>query len=113
MRPDGFLTGRLLSDWQGAGPCACLIGTVQIAYCLFLLYRITGEEHYRDAGYTANRFVRRLLRVSGPIELRGSVKGANPVDGAYGVYSYMNWACKFFVDLNILERVMRHYDMCE
>ena len=35
---------------------------------------------------------------------RGQVKGSFPVDGAYGRFQYLNWACKFTVDANLLER---------
>jgi hypothetical protein len=104
MRKDGFIAGRLLSNWQGAVKWACLTGTVQIAHCWLLLYRFTGESKYRDAAQIANRYVRRLVCVSGPPEQKGGVKGAFPTDGAYGSYSYLNWASKFFVDSNILEK---------
>ena len=36
-------------------------------------------------------------------ETRGGVKGAFPVDGAYGEYEYLNWAAKFCIDANLLE----------
>ena len=96
MQVDGFIPGRLLSDWQGAVRWACLTGTVQIAHCWLLLYRYTGEQRYRDAAFTANRYVRRLLHISGAPEQIGGVKGAFPVDGAYHAYNYTNWACKSF-----------------
>jgi hypothetical protein len=41
--------------------------------------------------------------IGGPPDVRGGVKGSFPVDGAYGPYEYLNWACKFFVDANLLE----------
>jgi hypothetical protein len=35
--------------------------------------------------------------------LRGGIKGAWPVSGAYGAYEVLNWATKFFADA-----LMRH-----
>ena len=105
---DGFLPGRFDADWNGAVDWVCLTGSVQIAHCWLLLYRATGETAYRDAAYAANRFVRRTVSIDGPDETRGGVKGSFPVSGGYGTYEYLNWAAKFFVDANLLEREIRH-----
>lgn len=104
MRNDGFLPGRLLSDWKGAVGWSCLTGTVQIAHCWLILFQITGERKYLDAALVANRYVRRRMRINGPVEQRGGIKGAFPVDGHYHAFNYINWAVKFFVDSNILEK---------
>lgn len=101
---DGALPGRLNARWQGTVPWACLTGIVQIAACWFLLDRWTGDSRYRQAGRAANRYVRRTVRLDGPPETRGGVKGSFPVDGDYGRYQYLNWACKFFIDANLMER---------
>ena len=107
VRADGFLPGRLRADWQGSVPWACLTGSVQIASCWLLLYRVTGNGTYRDTAFAVNQYVRRTLRSDGPLETRGAIKGSFPVSGAYGAYQYLNWACKFFVDANLLEREIR------
>jgi hypothetical protein len=107
MQPDGYIPGRLFSNWQAAERWACLTGTVQVAHCWLLLYQLTGESRYREAGYTANRYVRLRTRVNGTAEQRGGVKGAFPVNGAYHAYNYINWAGKFFVDSHVLEKEIR------
>jgi hypothetical protein len=33
----------------------------------------------------------------------GGVKGSFPVSGGYGRFQYLNWACKFSIDANLLE----------
>jgi hypothetical protein len=106
MEPDGFLPGRLHEDWSAAAPWACLTGTAQIAACWLMLYEDTGDPRYRRAGCDANSYVRRTVRVDGPPDMRGGVKGSFPVDGGYGTYQYLNWAAKFFVDANLLERAV-------
>ena len=107
MRDDGFLPGRLWPNWEAAVPSACLTGTVQIAHSWLILYQITGDTRYRDAAFAANRYVRRTMDVSGPPETRGGIKGSFPVNGGYGTYEYLNWACKFFIDSNLLEQTLR------
>ena len=107
LRDDGFLPGRLDANWQGTVDWACLTGTVQIAHCWLLLYQHTGDTRFRAAGYAANAYVRRRIRLDGPEDTRGGVKGSFPVDGEYGRYEYLNWAAKFFVDSNLLEKAVR------
>jgi hypothetical protein len=104
LAPNGFLPGRLRRDWSGAVPWACLTGSVQIAHCWLLLFQITGDAAYREAARKVNAYVRARVRATGAPEIRGAVKGSYPVDGEYGQFEYLNWACKFFIDANLLEQ---------
>lgn len=103
MGSEGFLPGRLRADWRGTDSWSCLTGTVQIAYVWLMLFQHTGQESFRDAACAANRYVRRTMKLGGPPESRGAIKGCFPVYGGYGRYEYLNWACKFFIDSNLLE----------
>lgn len=103
----GFLPGRLNPDWSGAVEWACLTGSMQIAHCWLQLFQITGDERYRDAAYRTNAYVRARVQVDGRPEVRGGVKGSFPVDGDYGRFENLNWACKFFIDSNLLEAEVR------
>lgn len=107
LRPDGLLPGRLDHRWQAAADWVCLTGSAQIAHCWMQLYQFTGERRYLDAGFSANAYVRRSVRIEGPEDQRGGVKGSFPVDGGYGTYEYLNWACKFMIDANRLEQRLR------
>jgi hypothetical protein len=107
IRKDGFLPGRLYPNWRGAVRWACLTGSAQIASCWLILYQHIADVRYRDAAYAANRYVRRTLKVEGPPETRGAIKGSFPVYGDYSPYQYLNWACKFFIDANLLEMAVR------
>ncbi len=106
LQADGFLPGRLDSQWRGAVSWACLTGTVQLAACWLLLYRATGDARFRKAGMLANRYVRSTVRLDGPPETRGAVKGSFPASGGYCKFQYPNWACKFFIDSNSLEKAI-------
>ena len=94
-------------NWQGTVSWACLTGTAQIALCWLILYQFTGNGVYRDGAYAANRYVRRTVKVNGRPETRGGVKGSFPVSGDYGPYEFVNWACKFSVDANLMELLVR------
>jgi hypothetical protein len=72
-----------------------------------MLYAETGRQAYLEAACLANRYVRRTVDPDGPPDIRGGVKGSFPVDGAYNAYQYLNWACKFMIDANVLERTVR------
>jgi hypothetical protein len=104
---NGFLPGCLNQDWQGTVAWSCLTGTAQVAECWLLLYGIVGKTRFRDAAYQANAYVRRTLRLGGPSETRGAVKGSFPVEGDYCAYRYLNWATKFMIDANLLEMRIR------
>jgi hypothetical protein len=107
IRSDGWLPGCLDPNWHSTVSWACLTGSMQIALCWLILYQDIGEVRYRDAAYAANGYVRRTMKVEGPPETRGAIKGSFPVNGQYGAYQYLSWACKFFVDSNMLERTVR------
>jgi hypothetical protein len=104
LRHDGFLPGRLDSQWGSNATWSCLTGTEQIAICWFLLYRHTGDKRFREAGVVANRFVRQTLNQNASPETRGAVKGSFPVSGEYERFQYPSWACKFFIDAHSLEQ---------
>jgi hypothetical protein len=104
LQPDGRLPGRLDANWRPAVDWVCLTGASQIAESWLLLHGITGRADYRQGALLANRFVRRTISVAGPLDIRGGVKGSFPVNGRYGTWQYLNWACKFTVDANLLEQ---------
>ena len=110
LRPDGFLPGRLNRNWWGTVNWACLPGTAQIALCWLILYRFTGNLAYRDGAFAANRYVRRTVKTNGQPETRGGVKGSFPVSGEYGPYEFVNWACKFSIDANLMELTVRRHE---
>lgn len=107
IEPDGRIPGRLREGWVPAVDWVCLTGAAQVAICWMLLARITGEQRYADAAFRSNAFVRRTVHLDGPVEMRGGVKGAFPVDGDYGRFQFLNWAPKFLADSLMLENELR------
>ena len=106
LKPDGLLPGRLDHQWKSTVSWACLTGTAQIAHCWLMLFQDTCDTRYRDAAFAVNRFVRRTMKVDGPPETRGGIKGSFPIYEEYGQYEYLNWATKFFIDSNMLQQTV-------
>ena len=104
LQGDGKLLGRFNSDWRPTVDWVCLTGTCQIAESWLLLYKETGRQDYRRAALAANAYVRRTIAFEGPADIVGGVKGSFPINGDYGRWQYLNWACKFMIDANMAER---------
>jgi hypothetical protein len=110
IRSDGFLPGRLSKIWKREVNWVCLTGSVQIAHCWFLMYKLTKENKYLEAALSANKFVRKTQYTNGPEEIRGAIKGSFPTYGGYGKYQFLNWAAKYFIDSNTQEIELQKED---
>ncbi len=99
MDSDGFIPGKIASDFTGACDWACLTGTAQASIVWSELEHITGNAEYGEAAERANRYLmaRHDIRNADP-SIRGGVAGSWPVSGSYGQYMILNWATKFFSD---------------
>ena len=104
MRSDGFLPGRQRADLSQAVDWCCLTGSAQTSIVWGELLGLTGEEKYRAAGCTVNRYLmaRHDIRNPDP-RLRGGLAGSWPVWGDYGRLQVLNWATKFLIDALSLE----------
>jgi hypothetical protein len=104
VRADGWMPGRYRSDWSPAVRWACLTGQAQMANNWMRLAAITGEPKWLEPVPAVLRFLKRTQNRRSPEPgLRGGIKGAWPVSGAYGAYEVLNWATKFLADA-----LMRH-----
>jgi len=104
QRLDGSLAGQFDSSWNPAAGWSCLTGDAQTAIVWFRLFEMTGDRKYFEAASRLNRYLSSTqdLKSSDP-GIRGGIKGAQPIWGAYGEYEYLNWAAKFFADALMLE----------
>ena len=94
------------STRTGPAPCAGRVSPARrrsrTAGCSCI--RSPATTTFIDAARRTNAYLRARVRVEGDPEVRGGVKGSFPVDGEYGKFEYLSWACKFFIDANLLER---------
>jgi hypothetical protein len=107
IAPDGFLAGRLRSDWTPAVKWSCLTGSVQIAHSLLILHQHTGDGSYLAAARAANGYVRRTMRFDRARDTFGGIKGSFPVNGGYGTFEFLNWGAKFMIDANRAELAVK------
>jgi len=104
VRTDGWMPGRYRSDWSPAVRWSCLTGQAQMANNWIRLAEITGDAQWLEPVSAVLRFLKRTQNRRSPEPgLRGGIKGAWPVGGAYGAYEVLSWATKFFADA-----LMRH-----
>ncbi len=108
VRPDGSLSGCFDAEWNPAASWSCLTGNAQTAIVWLRLFQLGGPREYLDAAGRVTRFLMSTQDLtSGDAGIRGGIKGAHPVWGAYAPYEYPNWAAKFFVDALMLEATLR------
>jgi hypothetical protein len=99
VREDGYLPGQIDVRGRSVGNYCCLTGNCQMAIVWAKMYRDTGDESLRSAAVAALHYVMSTQDVtSDNLNVRGAIKGSQPIWGRYAPLSYPNWATKFFVD---------------
>lgn len=96
--PDGFVPARI--DRRGArARSACLTGNCQLSIIWARLFESSGEEKFLDAATRSLGYVISHQDINTPNpDIRGGIKGSQPIWGRYSPLSYPNWAAKFFID---------------
>ena len=107
LRCDGFIPGQIDTDGRAQGRYCCLTGNCQMAIVWQLLFEQKGEQRYSQAAKDSLRYVMSCqdIRTSDP-NIRGGIKGSQPLWGKYTRLSYPNWATKFFIDALLLFKVL-------
>ena len=99
LRPNGYLPGRLTSEWKPGVTYNCLTGGCQMSIVWCKLYQMGKGEEFLDAARRTLEFVSSTQDLKSPSDgIRGGIKGSYPINSRYGRYEYLNWAAKFFVD---------------
>jgi len=108
MDGEGFIPGRIASNWKGAVDWCCLTGSAQTSIVWAELYEITGKPQYWKGLQRVNQYL--MLHhdtSSADPALRGGITGSWPVWGEYGRFMVLNWATKFFIDCLLLQKRLR------
>jgi hypothetical protein len=103
-----FLPAHFTSGWKSADRYCCVPGNAQFAT---LWCRHGRRDRDLSLINTGLKMVD-WLKQRQPLDnvepgIRGGLPGAWPIDGGYSVYSYVNWAAKYFVDALLEARVAR------
>lgn len=99
VRSDGFIPGQIDTDGRPQGNYCCLTGNCQMAIIWLKLFKLTGDRRYHQAASNSLGYVMSCqdIKTSDP-NVRGAIKGSQPLWGKYTRLSYPNWATKFFID---------------
>lgn len=104
VREDGWISGAFDQDWRPAGSYSCLTGNAQMAVQWLRLYGLAAEHEYLEGALKTNRFLKSLQDCkTSNLNVRGAIKGSQPIFGGYLFGAYPNWAAKFFMDALLLE----------
>ena len=96
---DGFVPGRIDVEGRAAARYACLTGSCQLALVWTRLCDLYEDERLRAAAVRVLRYVMRWQPIdTEDVDVRGAIKGSQPVWGGYAPLSFPNWAAKFFID---------------
>jgi len=99
MRDDGQLPSTVTTAGAAASTSCCLTGNCQFAIVWARLHGAGADASFRDAAERALDYVMTTQDVTtSNLDVRGAIKGSQPVWGRYAPMSYPNWATKFFVD---------------
>ena len=103
VREDGFLPGQITIDGKAAASYCCLTGNCQFSIVWAKLFDRTGNEEYRRTVIRAMDYVMRCqdIHAANP-DIRGAIKGSQPIWGRYAPLTFPNWPAKFFVDAMLL-----------
>jgi hypothetical protein len=100
----GNLPGRFNDHWQPTVKWSCLTGNCQLGINWGRLFKITGEEKFREATSKIVTFVKRTqLLIGNNEDTLGGIKGSHPIDGGYHPWQYPNWATKFYADALMMD----------
>lgn len=106
VKPDGFIPGQFDSKGVPQGNYCCLTGNCQLAIIWLKLFQQTGDRAYYNVAESSLRYVMATQDIqTSDLNIRGGIKGSQPIWGEYTRLSYPNWATKFFIDgLLILQK---------
>jgi hypothetical protein len=107
IHSDGFISGQIDTAGRPQGRYCCLTGNCQMAIVWLKLFEITKAQWHYQAAAASLRYVMSCQDICTPdFDIRGGVKGSQPIWGRYTRLSYPNWATKFLIDgLLMLSRV--------
>ncbi len=99
-----FLPATFDSNWQSTDFYSCLTGDAQLSIIWLKLYQIYKDKTLLLNAIKLNRYLK-STQVLDPRwkDIDGAIKGSDPVWGFYNMFSFPNWATKFFCDALMLE----------
>jgi hypothetical protein len=103
-----FLPAHFTSGWKSADRFSCVPGNAQFATLWCRHGRRAGDLPLLNTGLKMVDWLKQRQTLDN-VEpgICGGLPGAWPIDGGYSIYSYVNWAAKYFVDALLEARIAR------
>jgi hypothetical protein len=102
LNVDGWIKGSYDEKWKSIDRYSCLVGDAQIALNWLKLFEITHSREYLDGAIILNQYLKSTQRLYDLNKgIQGGIKGSHPIHGKYNHHRYINWAAKYFADLQI------------
>lgn len=99
VHENGFIPGQIDVDGTAVGDYCCLTGNCQMVIIWLKLFEHTGDRSFYEAAFKSLQYVLAAQDIhSSDRNIRGGIKGSQPIWGSYTRLSYPNWAAKFFID---------------
>ncbi|MEM7717159.1 MAG: hypothetical protein AAF349_27025, partial [Cyanobacteria bacterium P01_A01_bin.68] len=99
LHTNGFIPGQISSDGSAQSSYCCLTGNCQMSIVWLKLFEITNDISYYQAAKRSMEYVMSSQDIdTSNLNIRGGIKGSQPIWGKYTRLSYPNWATKFFID---------------
>ena len=99
LRADGHLAATLTVEGRPSASTCCLTGNCQFATVWARLHASGTSRAYAEPAQRALDYVMSTQDLDTEnLDVRGGIKGSQPVWGKYARLSYPNWATKFFID---------------
>lgn len=100
----GVLPGEFDRDWNATATYSCLTGNAQVAGVWLRLHRERPGLGFGRAAMALNSYVKATqLLGTDNADVRGGIKGSQPIFGRYTPLTFVNWGAKFFADALMLE----------
>jgi len=105
-----FLPARFTAGWKAVDEFCCVPGNAQFAWLWCRHGRRTGDVALVNTGLKMVDWLKQRQALDNvEAGIRGGLPGAWPIDGGYSIYSYVNWAAKYFADALVEARVAREW----
>jgi len=111
VEPSGFIPGRMGLDGTVDDGFSCLTGNCQMA---IIWYKMSAYFNMPDLAKAANKtmdYVQSCQDIKTEnLNIKGAVKGSEPIWGGYTPLAYPNWATKFFIEALLLKEERQAHD---
>ena len=104
VQPSGFIPGRMGLDGGVDRKFTCLTGNCQMAIIWYKMGTYFNAPDLTEAANKTMNYVQGCQDIKTEnLNIKGAIKGSEPIWGGYTPLAYPNWATKFFIEALLLK----------